>query len=99
MTTIYGMTASYNGDRIPRAIDGAEASRRAAWAKYYEQRGRADALSAISAGLRNQVDNLLPLLLDLVDSVLTRRNQDAFANAYRVRRAIEEFERTHHGQR
>jgi hypothetical protein len=86
---------TYRDDRIPRTIDGAEASRRAAWAKFYEQQGRTNAMGAIAAGLRSQVEELVPLLLDLVDSVLTRRNQDAFANAYRVRQAIEDFERHH----
>lgn len=88
------MPHTYRDDRIPRTVDGAEASRRVAWACFYEEQGRADALSVITNRLRAQVDDLLPLLLDLVHAVLHDKNLDAFAHAYRVQAAIDDWIRT-----
>ena len=45
----YAMRPSYNGDRIPRAIDGAEASRRVAWAKFHEELDHAQRLQVVNA--------------------------------------------------
>jgi hypothetical protein len=87
----YAMRPSYNGDRIPRAIDGAEASRRVAWAKFYEELDHAQRLQVVNAMLRARTDDLVSLLLELTDSVLHSRNLDAFALAYKVKQAVEDF--------
>jgi hypothetical protein len=88
---------TYRDDRIPRAVDGAEASRRVAWAKFYDELDHSQRLQVVNAMLRARTDDLVALLLELTDSVLHSRNVEAFAFAYRVQTAIDDFLAAHPG--
>jgi predicted membrane chloride channel (bestrophin family) len=87
--TIYGMAS-----RVPYPdgpLSGLEASRRVAWAKFYEERDHSGHLAAMNAVLVERVETLVPEFLDLIDSVLSARNIEAFAHAYRCREIIRDF--------
>ena len=87
-------TSRYNQDpdRVPRSIDGVEASRRAAWAMYYTELERSNGVIAVNAMLRERVTTLLEWLIDLTNAVLDDKNLEAFAAAYRIREAMRRFE-------
>jgi len=73
--------------------EGLEASRKVGFALYYQQRERADGLAVVTHQQRIRIDLLLESLLDLVHSVLTERNIEAFAFALRVQDLINKFNR------
>jgi hypothetical protein len=76
---------------IVDAAAGLDASRRVAWARFYEEADRASQLSQANAMLRERLAILIPILYDLIDSVLSKRNMDAFAEAYRIKGIIEDY--------
>jgi hypothetical protein len=74
---------------------GMEANRRVAWAKFYDERARADHLAVLNHVLRSRIEDLLPEFLGLVEDVRYERNCVAFARAERVARLVDEFVRGH----
>ena len=72
-------------------MEGLEASRRVAWARFYDELEHNGQLERVNNILRDRITTLLPVLLDLLDAVLSKRNVDAFAEAYRIRTLIDEF--------
>jgi hypothetical protein len=76
---------------VTRSVDGAEASRRAAWAKYYEELEQNRSLVQLNEILRDRVTVLLELLHQMTEAVLTKKKIDAFAMAYHVQEMIDEF--------
>ena len=75
----------------PEPAEGLEASRRVGFALFYQELERANGLAAMNNQMRQRIDLLLEALFDLVESVLTARNVDAFAMALRIRNLIDEF--------
>lgn len=71
--------------------EGAEASRRVAWAKYYEELDRADRLATLKMMADARCEDLVEMLMQLTDAVLTKSNLQAFAIAYRIKEAVDRF--------
>jgi hypothetical protein len=64
---------------------GLEASRRVAWAKFYDEQDLAQHLQARVAQLLVDFDASFTQLMDLAHAVLHAPNAEAFAMAYRIR--------------
>lgn len=86
---VFAMSQQHRPRSTP--LDGLEASRRVGWARFYDELERCGQLEAVNNMLRQRIHTLVPELLDLVDAVLTKRNVDAFAAAYRIRTLVDEF--------
>jgi hypothetical protein len=71
-------------------MEGIEAARRVGWARFYAEQEHAEHLRVVNHQLNLQVDALFNELVDLADAVLTRRNPEAFAFAWRIRQLIDQ---------
>jgi hypothetical protein len=74
-----------------KVVDGTEASRRAAWAKYYEELEQNKTLQQLNEILVDRVTVLLELLEQMTEAVLRKRQVDAFAMAYHVQEMVDTF--------
>jgi hypothetical protein len=72
-------------------IDGLDGQRRYAWARAFAAEADARQLERLCEVLRDRVDVILYEHLELLDAVLSQRNVDAFARAWRTRQILDRF--------
>jgi hypothetical protein len=78
--------------RYPRDVFMALESRaKVGWAKYYDTQRENEQLQQMIDVLKERLETLIPYTLRLTESVLTKRNIDAFADAYKLHNLINEF--------
>jgi hypothetical protein len=74
---------------------GIDASRRVGWARFYREQEHAHTLEVQNSDFRKRQacidDTMIPLLLELVESVLHEHHFESFGIAYRIRAVLDGY--------